>query len=151
MKKILIFLLLSTLSILSCQKESGNDYIIFGSSACECAGSHCIVLYKLDDAHLYKMSNTVQGCTRPSNLQWVQQPDSSFQKATILKQNTPPILKETGGTVGCPDCADQGTVIFEIKKPSGDVNWRLDPSEYKNTNSRFSAAIIAIGSVLRSL
>jgi hypothetical protein len=150
MKKIFSLFLLSTFSILSCQKESGGDYIIFGSSACECVGQ-CIVLYKLDDLHLYKMSNKVQFCTKPSDIHWTQQPDSSFKKASVLKQNTPMILKEKGGTVGCPDCADQGTVIFEIKKSSGDVNWRLDPSLRRNSSNSFSDAITTIDSVLRSL
>ena len=136
--------------MLSCQKESGSDYIIFGTSACECLGK-CIVLYKLDDVHLYKMSNKVQYCTRPSSINWMQQPDSSFKKASVLKQNTPTILKEKGGTVGCPDCADQGTVIFEIKKSSGDVNWRLDPWMRRSSTSRFSDAIATVESVLGSL
>ena len=150
MKKELGLLLTIMVCFLGCQKENTTiDHIIFGASACECAGK-CITLYKLDDQHLYKMSNTTQGCMRPTDLNWTELPDSSFQKATALKQEISGILKEKGGTVGCPDCADQGMVIFEIYKPSGNIKWRLDPSEIRR-NTSFSQPIKRISDVLGSL
>ena len=81
------------------------------------------------------MSNTTQGCMRPTDLNWTELPDSSFQKATALKQEMSDILKKKGGTVGCPDCVDQGTVIFEIYKPSSSIKWQLDPSEIRRNTA----------------
>ena len=150
MKKELGLLLTIMVCFLGCHKENPTiDHIIFGSSACECAGK-CITLYKLDDQHLYKMSNTVQGCMRPTDLNWTELPDSSFQKATALKQEMSGILKEKGGTVGCPDCVDQGTIIFEIYKTSSSIKWRLDPAEIRR-NTAFSQPIKRISDVLGSL
>ena len=97
------------------------------------------------------MSNTVKNCSRPTNLKWVELPDSLFQKAISLKRNTPAVLKETGGTVGCPDCRDQGTILFEIHKSSGNVDWKLDIDETRNPNSTFSQAIKDIDDILQIL
>ena len=149
MKKKLSLLLTLTVLLWGCRKEYPIDYVIFGHSACECAGQ-CITLYRLDDQHLYKMSNTVRRCTRPTNLNWTQLPDSSFQKATALKQDMSDTLKTKGGTVGCPDCADQGTIIFEIYGQSHSIKWQLDPSEIRR-NTAFSEPIKRISSVISSL
>ena len=124
MKKLLPVLLavcLSACSKNSCDPPTG---FVFGEAFGECVGD-CARVYKISGEKMYEdnMINYNRLSFKDTPL-----PDSLYQVARHLADNIPDFLIDhDSGTLGCPDCADQGNVYIEFYLQGCMHRWKLDP------------------------
>ncbi|MEQ1745106.1 MAG: hypothetical protein ABMA02_06765 [Saprospiraceae bacterium] len=128
MKKMLFFLALAT--VIGCSKEAESDsgYFIFGYAHGFCVGN-CVTVFKLEDDSLVADDDAAYASlTSPSiPFQSTNLPSDKVALAKGLQAQIPAALyNEPDGSVGCPDCRDQG--LFYLKIKTGDTvrEWRID-------------------------
>jgi hypothetical protein len=134
MKKLFfLILIVMTIFITACnndEAENSTDYIIFGYSYGECQGEDCIKYFKVDQKGVYEYDDNclptlISSCvdTNPTKLS-----DDKFDIAITLFNNFPTDLyDESGGTLGCPDCHDQGALYLQISsEDDGLKDWNID-------------------------
>ncbi|MCB0510207.1 MAG: hypothetical protein H6579_07670 [Chitinophagales bacterium] len=120
-------LILALFSLISCKKEkdlSNEDYLLFGHFYGMCMGESCIEYYKLDAAHLYEdMNDNYNGAP----FDFVELNANKFELTKDLIDFFPSeLLSEADGTMGCPDCADQGGILISYYFEGSLRTWRLD-------------------------
>ncbi len=130
MKKLLISLLV-IISITSCKEseEPLEDAFVFGRWSAFCTGN-CVQIYKLENDKLYvdnlnsfRQAGTITYSPTPLSNQYV-------AKAKSLKETFPSYLLENPFTViGCPDCADQGSIYLAFDNREGALYWQIDTDE----------------------
>lgn len=123
---VLITVISSLLLGAGCKKTAksvtAEDQIIFGISHGHCVGK-CRSTYVLDNKTLYADTSN----NRAYIFELKKLPDSFFQKAKFVMTDFPEyLLKNTNQTFGCPDCADQGTIVLTRIVKQDTLSWRLD-------------------------
>ena len=116
---IIAFVLLVVAS--SCQKDGlgldgEKDYIIFGSSYGFCEGE-CATSYLLKHDGLYKSTSYLR--TGRLNTFSEKLNAEKFNQVRGFEQKIPAEFldeKKPETTFGCPDCTDQGRVVFGLRK-----------------------------------
>ena len=130
MKKVLF---LALLFAASCAKQpneadpNASDYFIFGIYYGECSGN-CAVLFKLQGDQLYADENVTY--LFPVAALAFQNQSLAADKVALaqnLYQNIPASLwNEKDGTIGCPDCRDQGGYYIKVSTDGKVREWFLD-------------------------
>lgn len=138
MKNIFVAALL--LLAVSCQKDEAPevgkapvvDYFIFGNFYGECSGN-CAVFYKYvpqsDQVFVDEMTYFSFEATEDIPFGTAPLSDNKSGIAQgLLEQITSKLPDVDNGTLGCPDCADQGGAYIAVKKDGELRYWIIDPS-----------------------
>lgn len=109
---------------------AGTDHFIFGSIIGFAPQQADVVhLYLLQDGQLY-----ADAMTRPDDpLAFHPTPldEEAFQLAIRAWTDFPPFLwNQPNAVFGCPDCADQGTLVVMTEKDGQTLRWSIDPYEW---------------------
>jgi len=128
MKTFLLFLLVPLLSF-TCNKNSAThvESFSFGTSHCFCA-SGCVKSFQIKNGQLF--ADKMDKCNDPQQYESTPLPDQKYQLAKSLQQLPAYLLSNPNQTLGCPDCADQGSINIELKDKNGTVqSWRIDTNK----------------------
>lgn len=135
MKKLSLLLLL--LLVLGCKKDTTApvdldklDYFIFGRASGFCVGSSCVMLYKLENQQLFPDADMTytQFSTGDIAFGTTSLPTDKVLLAQALLAEFPSsLLNEPNGTLGCPDCTDQGVYYIKMKSGKTVREWHIDP------------------------
>ena len=144
MKKTLIIIAAAAALLgFGCKKEicgcapppgSGDfEYFIFGTAYGECSGD-CAKIFRLEGGKLFA-DDGLEYFIYKDEVPF-QTTSLSAEKVDIaaeLSQQFPmALLEEANGSIGCPDCRDQGMVFVKVKTADGQVRfWFIDPDEAK--------------------
>ena len=116
-----------------------GNYIIFGHSYGECAGTDCVKIFKLSETGLYFDTKAKE--RKPDNWKFKQLSESEFIKAQDLWDLFPvQLLSMPDTTFGCPDCRDQGAIILEFS--DGDQSLRFSIDQDHNEIPQFLHAYV---------
>jgi hypothetical protein len=129
MKKWFFLLLIMTASFSACHESwlltrEQADHIIFGRYYGECMGDECVQIFKLTDKNLYK--DQINKYPGKGPYVWKKMTDKTFRIAEDLPDYFPDEFTHAPQTYGCPDCADQGGIVFIISDASITKIWSLD-------------------------
>ncbi len=123
---------LSALLISFCSKEDGltlndNDYLVFGHFYGFCIGKDCVKMFKLTKDQLFEDTTDNYLAT---DFDFIPMGKEKFELVKDLVHAIPDqLLKEDNGTIGCPDCADQGGLFIEISNKGRTQSWRIDQNK----------------------
>jgi len=125
MKLLLIAITISLFSFCSKEKSLDFDYFVFGTAHGECLGN-CARFFQIKDNKLYADDMNYYS---NSDLKFLNEPlpAEKYNLAKKLTEDFPDYLKNNPNrTFGCPDCADQGGIHFEIKNNDRIEYWHID-------------------------
>jgi len=129
----LFALLAFSISLSACSIfESGDDnnYLVFGHFYGFCGGADCNIVFKLDNENLFRATDPSYPGEVAIDYKFEKQSKAQYQKAKDLIDLLPEeLLSEADGTIGCPDCHDQGGLIIEYYDGEDLRRWRLDQSK----------------------
>ena len=123
---------LSALLVSFCSKEDGltlndNDYFVFGHFYGFCIGEDCVKVFKLTKDQLFEDTTDNYLAT---DFDFIPMGKEKFELVKDLIHAIPDqLLKEDKGTIGCPDCADQGGLYIEISNKGRIQSWRIDQNK----------------------
>ncbi len=102
-----------------------DSYFVFGKFHGHCQGN-CAHLFKLHGNQL--LADDIDRFTDWEELKFKPEPlsNSLYQAAQSLLKKFPKELWNAEGTIGCPDCADQGGYAIETRKDGKLYHWRID-------------------------
>ena len=126
MHKILYFL--AAILLTSCSKDDSScedNQFIFGDAFGFCAGD-CANLYKIRGDLMFadNIDNYYSGNI---SFQRIPLPENKYQAARHLPDQLPAYLaKGAGGSLGCPDCMDQGLIHIEFIRNNEKIRCKLD-------------------------
>lgn len=109
------------------------EYFIFGTAYGECMGD-CAKIFQLEGQQLFA-DDGLEYFLYKDNVPF-QATSLSAEKVAIaaeLSQQFPAaLLDEANGSIGCPDCRDQGMMFVKFKTADGPVRfWFIDPDDAK--------------------
>jgi hypothetical protein len=128
MKTFLVILLVPLLSF-TCNKNSATsiESFSFGTSHCFCP-TGCVKSFQIRNGQLF--ADKMDKCSDPQQYEPTPLPDSKYQLAKSLQDLPAYLLNSPGKTIGCPDCADQGSINIELKDKNGNtLSWRIDTNK----------------------
>jgi hypothetical protein len=127
-KLFFVFSILLLFSGSACKKNSNKfDYIIFGKYFSECGGN-CASFFRLTNNKLYGDRMDYFMGAKDIKFQKFALSSDNFRAAHILADSLPDFFKtETGQTLGCPDCHDQGGFYLEIRTSGNTRVFNIDP------------------------
>ena len=104
--------------------QSECEVLIFGRFYGECIGDECSVTYKLTETSLWvDQDHSYRG----SNPEFSELSNADFEKAKGLMTLFPDeLLSISDGTIGCPDCYDQGGQRIDYEVNGVNRAWFLD-------------------------
>ncbi len=158
MKAIPFLILLFCLSLLGCEKEknppandnSASEHLIFGHFYGFCFGENCIATFALTQDSLAEDSLD-QYFNSEMTFAWVPRSEEDFAAAAHLLPDFPSALWDTEeGTIGCPDCADQGGVLLSYTRDGVTKTWRID-NDLQDVPTYLHAYLGAVRSVIQLL
>lgn len=142
MKK-LLFLCAATLLAFGCKNKdcgcapppqaSDLEYFAFGTAYGECGGD-CARIFKLQGEQLFPDEGVeyLNYASSEIPFQTTSLPSDKVALAkTLLGKVSSELLSEPVGSIGCPDCRDQGTVFVKVKIGEQELYWFIDPDEAK--------------------
>lgn len=129
MKKWFFLFLIMATSFSACHENwllnrDKGDHIIFGYFYGHCVGADCVRIFKLTDNNLYRDENNKYPGKGP--YVWKKMTNKAFSIAENLPDYFPDEYLPAPQTYGCPDCADQGGIVFIIEDASTTKIWSLD-------------------------
>lgn len=140
MKTVLLFTSVLLLALTACKKEAidcqeavcSNQFceeLVFGVAygMCPPGTDNCSQLYRLTSVGLDEETNNVYPGDANNNFAYRARPASDHSIALPLIQQLPSqLLQQPNGSIGCPDCVDQGTYFIQYNTMSGTQTWRID-------------------------
>ncbi|HQP03355.1 MAG: hypothetical protein KBB11_02475 [Bacteroidales bacterium] len=107
---------------------NNGDYIIFGHYYGECIGNNCVLNYKLTADKLYEDTN--HNYAGNGEFSFTEMSNESYIRVKhILSLLPDELLQSDSQTFGCPDCADQGGMLIQLRKDGSTKTWRIDQDE----------------------
>lgn len=125
-KKSILLLCMLPLVWSSCSKDpqlTADKEIIFGHFYGECGGPKCVLNYKLGKSGLQQ---DIKKDYSGSGFSFVNMDAKHFKLAEKLWNYPPQLDTLAEGTLGCPDCVDQGGVLLIIRTAGKSKKWRID-------------------------
>ncbi len=119
---------------IGCQQPTKDfEYFIFGTAYGECIGD-CAKIFQLQGQQLFADDGLEYFLYK--DVVPFQTTSLSAEKIAIakelLEQFPLALLDEANGSVGCPDCRDQGMIFIKIKVTCDEARfWFIDPDEAK--------------------
>jgi hypothetical protein len=108
------------------------EVFIFGSFYGECSGN-CATFFKLQGNNLFQENSLgYYDYSNPANIVFDSFSLSTAQSnlaANLLSQIPSSLSEVPNGSIGCPDCADQGGYVIYIKNQGAERYWVIDPQE----------------------
>ncbi len=133
MKKLnLIFGLSIVLFFAACSDDEvletvSEDYLIFGHFFGLCAGEGCVETYKLENNSLFE--DTKDEYRASSGFDFEKLDDVKYELVKDLQNILPTELTNLkDSTFGCPDCADGGGLVVQLKQDDAVSTWFIDRS-----------------------
>lgn len=129
MKIVILLFALLGMTFTSCHESwllthDEDEYILFGHFHGECIGEDCVRIFKLTEKHLFRdQINKYPG--RGPHV-WKKMSDRQNRIAQGLPDLFPDDFLDAPQTYGCPDCSDQGGIIFILKDNSTIRVWNID-------------------------
>ena len=101
-----------------------GDHIVFGRFYGHCIGDDCVRIFKLTDNNLYR--DQINKYPGKGPYVWKKMTDKTFRIAEDIPEYFPDEYLQAPQTYGCPDCADQGGIVFIIVDAYTTKIWSLD-------------------------
>jgi hypothetical protein len=120
------------LLLASCNKDDSTaqgqtNYLIFGHFYGMCAGEQCVETFMLTENQLLEDQNDDYSGI---DFNFTVMSNAKYNQVNDLIDSFPSdLLDEDEGTIGCPDCADQGGLFIQYSANGVSKSWRIDQSK----------------------